>query len=180
MQGTESNELGAVACRPAAPILLSQVIEQRKSLFESFEILAHGCVLAPGDERRGSQRAFPGKDGGHKEKFFRAVGARGSAEPELARDRPDLGAPANERRAFRKKERAGWEESRPRDQRRSVPVSGTRLGSLSAGVPSSLPGAMLVSFRQGCMTRVDGSCERWSFARQGRVNVVRSNSVHGA
>jgi hypothetical protein len=45
VQGTESHELGALTRWPASPILLSQVIEQRESVFESFEILAHGAFL---------------------------------------------------------------------------------------------------------------------------------------
>jgi hypothetical protein len=35
----------AVAGRPSDPVLLPQKIEQRKTLFEFFEILAHGAVL---------------------------------------------------------------------------------------------------------------------------------------
>ena len=45
VQGTESHELGTLTRGPASPILLSQVIEQRKSLFELFKILAHRAVL---------------------------------------------------------------------------------------------------------------------------------------
>ncbi len=44
MQGTESDELGAVTSRLGDPVLLPQIIEQRKALFEFFEILAHGVV----------------------------------------------------------------------------------------------------------------------------------------
>jgi hypothetical protein len=101
VQGTESNELGAVACRPGSPILLPQVIEQRKSLFQLFEILAHGAVLAPGDERRRRRPVFPGKDGGWNRKFLRDAVAREPAEPDSApimakpRDRPERRAPAN-------------------------------------------------------------------------------------
>ncbi len=47
VQRAESDKLGAVACGPSGPVLLPQVIEQRKSLFELFEILAHGAVLSP-------------------------------------------------------------------------------------------------------------------------------------
>jgi hypothetical protein len=64
VQGTESHELGALTRGPADPILLPQVIEQRKSLFELFEILAHGAVFASGDEPKRKGAAFPGKDGG--------------------------------------------------------------------------------------------------------------------
>ena len=67
VQGTESHELGALTRGPTDPILLSQVIEQWKSLFELFEILAHGAVLAPGDEPKRKGAAFPGKDGGGTE-----------------------------------------------------------------------------------------------------------------
>src|SRR5438105_7064890 len=42
VQGTESDELGAVASRPGNPVLLPQIIEQRQALLEFFEVLAHG------------------------------------------------------------------------------------------------------------------------------------------
>ena len=45
MQGTESDELGAVSDRSGDPMLLPQIIEQRKALFQFFDILAHGAVL---------------------------------------------------------------------------------------------------------------------------------------
>jgi len=64
MQGTKSNELGTLPRPPADPILLPQVIEQRKSSFELLEILAYGAVLALGEETRRRRAAFPGKDGG--------------------------------------------------------------------------------------------------------------------
>jgi len=69
VQGTESHELGALTCWSAGPILLSQVIEQRKSLFELFEILAHGAFFASGDEPKRKGAAFPGKDGGEAKNF---------------------------------------------------------------------------------------------------------------
>ena len=101
MQGTESDELGAVSGRPGDPILLPQIIEQRKALFQFFDILAHGAVLPLEAERRRRRPAFPGKDGG-REKFLRAAGAREFAEPESAKtkaqlaDRSDHHAPASE------------------------------------------------------------------------------------
>jgi hypothetical protein len=67
VQGTESHELGTLTCWSARPILLSQVIEQRESLFELFQILAHGAVFASGDEPKSKGAAFPGKDGGRTE-----------------------------------------------------------------------------------------------------------------
>jgi hypothetical protein len=45
MQGTESDELGAVSGGPGDPILLPQIIEQRKALFQFFDVLAHDAVL---------------------------------------------------------------------------------------------------------------------------------------
>ena len=45
MQRTESNELGAASDRPGGPTLLPQIIEQRQTLFEFFDILAHGAVF---------------------------------------------------------------------------------------------------------------------------------------
>jgi hypothetical protein len=64
VQGTQSYELRALTCWPATPILLSQVIEQRKSLFELFEILTHGAFFASGNEPKRKAAAFTGKDGG--------------------------------------------------------------------------------------------------------------------
>jgi hypothetical protein len=69
VQGTESHELGALTRALADPILLSQVIEQRESLFELFEILAHGAIFASGDEPKKKGAAFPGKDGGEPKNF---------------------------------------------------------------------------------------------------------------
>jgi hypothetical protein len=45
MQWTESNELGAESDRPGGPALLPQIIEQRQTLFQFFDILAHGAVF---------------------------------------------------------------------------------------------------------------------------------------
>ena len=45
MQWTESNEFGAESDRPGGPTLLPQIIEQRKTLFQFFDVLAHGAVL---------------------------------------------------------------------------------------------------------------------------------------
>src|SRR5258708_19302115 len=45
MKGTESDELGAVRGGPGDPILLPQISEQRKALFQFFDVLAHDAVL---------------------------------------------------------------------------------------------------------------------------------------
>ena len=44
VQGTEADELVAVAGRSGDPVLLPQIIEQRKALLEFFEILAHSLL----------------------------------------------------------------------------------------------------------------------------------------
>lgn len=51
VQGTKSDELGAMTSRPEDPVLLPQIIEQRQALFEFFEILAQ--VLLPLDANVG-------------------------------------------------------------------------------------------------------------------------------
>ena len=45
MQGTESDELGAVSDRPSGPTMLPQIIEQPEALFQFFDVLAHDAVL---------------------------------------------------------------------------------------------------------------------------------------
>jgi hypothetical protein len=45
MQGTESDKLVAVSGGLGDPILLPQKIEQRKTLFQFFDVLAHGAVF---------------------------------------------------------------------------------------------------------------------------------------
>ena len=45
VQRTEADELVAVTGRPGDPVLLPQIIKQRKALLEFFEILTHGAVL---------------------------------------------------------------------------------------------------------------------------------------
>ena len=67
VQRTEADELGAATGRPASPLLLPQILEQRQALFEFFDILAHGAVLPPEANVRRRPPAFPGKDGGRHE-----------------------------------------------------------------------------------------------------------------
>ena len=66
MQGTESDELGALTGRPGDPILLPQIIEQRQTLFQFFDVLAHGAVLPLETNVGEGGPAFPGKDGGQE------------------------------------------------------------------------------------------------------------------
>lgn len=95
VQGTKSDELGAMTSRPEDPVLLLQIIEQRKTLFEFFEVLAHGAV-ASGGERRRTWPAFPGKDGRWRN-FLRAARAIGFAEPESAKTKAQLADPREHR-----------------------------------------------------------------------------------
>src|SRR6266568_1376230 len=76
MQGTAADELGTMTCRSRDPVLLPQIIEQRKALFEFFDVLAHGAVLPPGGERRRKSPVFPGKDGGQGKISQRRKGQR--------------------------------------------------------------------------------------------------------
>src|SRR5467141_20788 len=101
MQGTESDELGAVSGGSGDPILLPQVIEQRKTLFQFFDILAHGAVFPleanVGEGSQHSQARMVGR-----RKFLRAARAKEFAEPESAKtkaqrvDRSVHGTPATE------------------------------------------------------------------------------------
>ena len=45
VQRTEADELRALTGRPAGPILLPQILQQRQALFDFLDILAHGVVL---------------------------------------------------------------------------------------------------------------------------------------
>jgi hypothetical protein len=66
VQGTESDELGAVAGGPGDPILLPQIIEQQQALPEFFDVLAHGAVLplepSVGGGRQHSQARMVGEE----------------------------------------------------------------------------------------------------------------------
>jgi hypothetical protein len=75
VQGTESDELGAVSGRPSDPILLPEIIEQRKVLFQFFDVLATAQFASEGEGRRRPPE-FPGKDGGPGEIFQRRKGQR--------------------------------------------------------------------------------------------------------
>jgi len=125
-------------------MLLPQIIEQRKALFQFFDVLAHDAVLPlevnVGEGRQHSQA----KDGGQG-KILRYARAREFAEPDSAKTTAQLGdrgiaarpplSHAGERLAEKGNGRLGAVQAV--GQRRSVEGSGTRLGSLSVGVASS-------------------------------------------
>jgi hypothetical protein len=71
MKGAESDELGAESDRSGDPMLLPQIIEQRKALFQFFDILAHDAVLP--------LEANVGEGGQHSQ--ARMVGRRNFSEP---------------------------------------------------------------------------------------------------
>src|SRR6266481_1665504 len=110
MQWTESNEFGAESDRPGGPTLLPQIIEQRQTLFQFFDILAHGAVFPleanVGEGSQHSQARMVGR-----RKFLRAARAKEFAEPESAKTKIQLAdrsvhrTPASEScgRAFGKK-----------------------------------------------------------------------------
>jgi hypothetical protein len=86
VQRTEADELGAVTGRPADPILLPHIVEQRKALFEFFEILAHGAVLPPHanveEDRQYSQARMV-----DAVKFFSDAGAREFCRTSVTQDK---------------------------------------------------------------------------------------------
>ncbi len=89
MQWAESNELGAESDRPGGPTLLPQIIEQRQTLFQFFDILAHGAVFPleanVGEGRQHSQARMVGR-----RKFLRAARAKEFAESESAKSKAQL------------------------------------------------------------------------------------------
>ena len=101
MQGTKSDELGAVRGGPGDPILLPQDNRAAKGAVSIFRRPRPRRSFASGGERRRLLPAFPGKDGGWRN-FLRAARAREFAKPESAKtkaqlgDRPDRHAPASE------------------------------------------------------------------------------------
>ena len=89
---------------------------------------------------------FPGKDGGVEKKISQRRRGQRTCRTGVSQDKgPAWGSAGSSRlsqwarRASvrRRKEAAGWERSRPLDQRRRVEGSGARSGSLSVGVASS-------------------------------------------
>jgi hypothetical protein len=50
----------------AGPVVPLQVLQQRKTLFELFQILTHGAQVAPRRKATRARFEVPGKDGGQK------------------------------------------------------------------------------------------------------------------
>src|SRR6267143_1277932 len=149
MQRTETAELGTSSNGTTGPVVLLQVLQQRKALFEPFQILAHGAHVAPRPEYEvlGSQSQAR-MVGGRKnissqrrrgQKIWRKgnrVGQGKRKGPHCSCS-PRASQSAIARRAGRKKEKAGCEESRIRNQRRRVEGSVVRSGFLRKGAAFS-------------------------------------------
>ena len=63
VQRTESDEL-RTARRPGGPVMFSQIVQQRQSPLECFDVFAHNAFFASGAQRRSRTPAIQGKDGG--------------------------------------------------------------------------------------------------------------------
>jgi hypothetical protein len=46
------------------PVMLMQILNQRRSPLECFDVFTHGTFFASGAQRRTTMPAIPGKDGG--------------------------------------------------------------------------------------------------------------------
>src|SRR5260370_11511853 len=89
MKGTESDDLGAESDRSGDPMLLPQIIEQRKTLFQFFDVLAHSAVLPlevnVGESRQYSQARMVGS-----ENFSETQGPKNLQNRNQPRQRPSL------------------------------------------------------------------------------------------
>jgi hypothetical protein len=127
-----------------------QVLEQWNALFELFQILAHGGPRSRKPKLRTLGPQFPGKAGGSVRKSRCSQRRSGQKtwrngnrvrqdkrkEPHSTGSLRVSHCPMTSR-AGRRKENAGREESRLRNQRRRVEGSGTRSGSLRCGTAVS-------------------------------------------
>src|SRR5580658_7970770 len=69
MQRTQPNKLLRRTGAAGSPVVPLQVFQQRKALFEPFQILAHGGCFSSRVKRRRRTAAFPGEDGGLRSFF---------------------------------------------------------------------------------------------------------------
>src|SRR5580704_1437594 len=63
VQRTEPDELGSTRWM-TGPVMLLQILNQRRSSLERFDVFTHGAFSASGAKRRTTMPAIPGKDGG--------------------------------------------------------------------------------------------------------------------
>jgi hypothetical protein len=131
------------------PVVPLQVFQQRKALFEPFQILAHGAGFPSRVKPRRRKAAFPSKNDGRLS-FFRAARSRTDRNKGIEFAGTTAGNPSEEACLHpvpgftacivgRKNENGGREESRLRNHRRKVDGSVTRWGSLRAGAAASHP-----------------------------------------
>ena len=80
VQRTEPDVLGSTRGM-TSPVMLLQILNQRRPPLECFDVFAHGTFFASGAKRRSIMPVIPGKDGGQRT-FFKDARARGSARRE--------------------------------------------------------------------------------------------------
>ena len=149
MQWTETDEFSAIPHGTTGPVVLLQVLQQRKAPFEPCQILAHDAHVAPrrrlrrlgskSQARMVGRRKFMGSQRRRGQRSCRKgkrVGQDKRKESHWSCS-PRASQSAMTRRVRRKKEKAGCEESRLRNQRRRVEGSGMRSGSLRGGAAFS-------------------------------------------
>ena len=149
MQWTEADKLRASSNGMTGPVVPLEVLQQREVPFEPFQILAHGAHVAPrhrlrrlgskSQARMVGRRKFMGSQRRRGQKICRKgkrVGQDKRKESHWSCS-PRASQSAMTRRVRRKKEKAGCEESRLRNQRRRVEGSGMRSGSLKGGAAFS-------------------------------------------
>ena len=100
VQGTESDELGAVASTPGNPVLLSQIIEQRRRCLSFWTSSPMALLPLDANVGEGSQHSQARMVGGRN--FLSNAGAREPAQPASAKpkaqlaDRPNHQVPTSE------------------------------------------------------------------------------------
>ena len=146
MQRAEADELGTSSNGTIGPMVPLQVLQQRKELFEPFQILAHGAYVAPRRRLRGRTcKSKARMVGGRKnisfhkrrgQKIWRKGNRVGQDKHKVPHGScsPRASQSAIARRVGAQEGKAGCEESRLRNQRRRVEGSGVRSGSWRDGV----------------------------------------------
>src|SRR5215469_18890147 len=146
VQGTQPHELLAGASAAGGPVVLLQVLQQRQALFEPFQILFHGRAFLPwssvGEKPRSSQARMV-DDSIFSKPQGPVAFEKGEESRPAERQRAVMeNSPALEPLAHRmdgapQRENGGREQSKLRNQRRSVEGSATRWGSLTEGAAAS-------------------------------------------